>query len=164
MTGIRLILRKTHTNIPQLTSLVLLLMVGVCFFITLFTIARRYEGRAEEYFIDNAYADVTFYGVFTDNDIEKVAARQGVLSAQGRRVQDFREGGTIFRVISLTDAINTPFLYDGRLPKTDEECVLLRRSAKAMGLSIGDIVRLGERVATITGLYCFARICLHGAE
>ena len=98
--SLRLITRKIRLHIPQLAGLMLLLVVGVCFFVTLFTIVLRYEETAEQYFIDYSYADVTFYGSFNDENVRILSEQYGVLSAQGRMVRDFREGERIYRVIS----------------------------------------------------------------
>lgn len=152
MTGFRLTMRKTRSGAPQFICLILLLTIGVCFFITLFTITLRYEETAERYFIDNAYADVTFYGVFDDESVNALSAQPGVKLAKGRTVRDFREGEAVFRAISITDGVNKPHIYDGRLPENGSECLLLRRNAAAMGLSTGDSVTLGDTELTITGL------------
>ncbi|MCL2809529.1 MAG: ABC transporter permease, partial [Treponema sp.] len=161
-TNFRLVQRKIKRHIPQLLGLVLLLIVGVCFFITLFTIVLRFEETAEQYFIDNSYADITFYGTFNEEDVKELSNLDGVLSAQGRTVRDFREGGRyaifstvrnecIYRAITLTD-INIPYIYEGRMPTNETECILLRRNARALGFSIGDKLRLGGKLLTITGL------------
>ena len=152
MTGLRLVVQKTRSHIPQLVGLVLLLTVGVCFFITLFTIVLRYEETAEQYFHENAYADVTFYGAFDDESAKDLSKQPGVTLARGRVVRDFREGDRVFRAISLTDGVDIPYLYDGRMPSAKTECVLLRRNAQAIGLSLGDTIALGETTVTITGL------------
>jgi putative ABC transport system permease protein len=152
VTAFKLTLRKMRGHIPQLSGLVLLLVVGVCFFITLFTIAWRLEETAEQYFTDNAYADVTFYGAFNEESVRLFSETDGVRLAAGRNVRDFREDGRIFRAVSLTDGINIPYIYDGRLPQNENECVLLKRNATAMGFGIGDSIILGENILTITGL------------
>jgi len=148
----RLILRKTLSHIPQLVGLVLLLAVGVCFFITLFTIVRRFEETAERYFVDQAYADATLYGTFDAGSVRRLSEIDGVFLARGRNVRDFRDEERILRAISLTDGVNVPFLYEGRMPESETECVLLRRNALAMGLGMGDCLTLGDRTLVITGL------------
>ena len=152
MTALRLTTRKIFSHIPQMICLVLLLTVGVCFFITLYTISLRYEETAEEYFSQNAYADVTFYGAFSEESAELLARQPGVRLARGRTVRDFREGERVFRAVSLADGVNVPHLYEGRLPENGAECLLLRRSADAMGLSLGDTIALGGNTLAITGL------------
>ena len=148
---LRLIFRKIQSHYPQLLGLMLLLAIGVAFFITLFSIALRYEETTEQFFIDQAYADVTFYGAFTDESVTAISELNGVLLVQGRTVRDFRERERVFRVISLTDGINIPYLYDGRMPSNETEGLILRRNAYAMGISIGDILHIRDRYVAITG-------------
>jgi len=150
--GLRLICKKARAQLPQLAGLILLLTVGVCFFITLFTIVLEYEETAERYFIGHGYADVTFYGAFGEERVASLAAHDGIVSAAGRTVRDYRDGERIFRAISLTEGINIPFVYEGRAPENEGECMLLRRNAEAIGLSIGDALILGEKTLAITGL------------
>ena len=149
---LRLIHRKIQTQIPQLLGLMLLLSIGAGFFITLFSIALRSEEATEQYFIDHAYADVTFYGAFNDEDLRAISGFDGVLLAQGRTVRDFREGEQIFRIISLTDGINIPYLYDGRMPLDETEGLILKSNAYAMGVSIGDTLHVRDGYLVITGL------------
>ncbi|MCL2759772.1 MAG: ABC transporter permease [Treponema sp.] len=151
----KLVQRKIRSHVPQLLGLVLLLTVGVCFFITLFTIVLRFEETAEQYFVDNAYADITFYGAFNEESVRVLSELNGVLLAQGRTVRDFRESISenecIIRAITLTD-INVPYLYEGRMPTNEKECILLKRNAKALELATGDSLKLGDKSLVITGL------------
>ena len=147
-----LILRKMRSNTPQFLGLILLLVIGTTFFITLFTISLRFEETAEQYFIDNAYANVTLYGAFAPETVEFLAKQDGIKSAQGRIVRDLRCDERIIRTITLTDDINIPHIYDGRLPQNVGEALLLKRNAVAMELSIGDTLTLGESEVIITGL------------
>ena len=149
---LRLISKKAKSDIPQLLGIILLLTVGVGFFMTLYTIALRYEETAEQYFIDHAYADITIYGVFNTESVGYISALDGVALAQGRYVRDIREGDRIFRAVSLTDGINIPYLYEGRLPLNESEIVILNRSAKAMGFYLGGYLSLADNTFVITGL------------
>jgi len=148
----KLIRQKMSGHISQLLGLALLLIVGVCFYITLFTIVQRFEETAEQYIAENAYADATFYGVFSDEDVLTLSETDGVKAAQGRNVRDYREEERIFRAVSLTDNINLPYIYEGRLPENASECLLLKRSADAMNYGIGDVIKLGGNSLKITGL------------
>ena len=149
---LRLIMRKIQSHYPQLLGLLLLLAIGVAFFITLFSIALRYEETTEQFFIDHAYADVTFYGTFNDGNVRAVSELDGAVLARGRAVRDFREGEQVFRVISLTDGINIPYLYEGRMPQGETEGLILRRNACAMEISVGDTLHIRDRYVEITGL------------
>jgi len=151
-TTIQLIRKKAKSNISQLMGIILLLSVGAGLYITLFTIAMRYEETAQQYFVDHAYANITVHGAFDTESTRLVAELDGVILAQGRNVRDFREDKRIFRAISLTDGINIPFIYDGRLPQNENEIMLLNRTANAMGFTLGDNLTLGGRIFLITGL------------
>lgn len=148
----KLILKKARANVPQLLGLVLLLTVGAGFYITLFTILSRYEETALQFFADYQYADATIFGVFDAESVRHVAALDGVTLARGRTVYDFREDERIFRAVSLTDGINIPHIYEGRLPADASEIAILRRNAEAMGYSIGDNLTIGGETLAITGL------------
>ncbi|MCL1788261.1 MAG: ABC transporter permease, partial [Defluviitaleaceae bacterium] len=148
----RLVCKKSKSNAPQLLGLMLLLVVGVGFYITLFTITWGYENAAKQYLIDHAYADVTIHGAFDYEHVRMVSELEGIVLAQGRNVRDFREGEQIFRIISLTNGINIPFIYEGRRPYNAHEMMILKRNAQAMGLSLGDSLTLGGKTLVITGL------------
>lgn len=148
----RLALRKMRLYLPQLTGIILLLAVGVAFFVTIFTIVWRYEETAEEFFANHNYADVTFYGSFHDEDVRSLSALDGLVVSAGRVVRDFRNDEQIIRAISLTEEINTLLLYDGSLPSNELEAVLLQQNANAMGLAVGDTVVVGTRELQITGI------------
>jgi len=147
-----MVCKKAKSDIPQLLGTILILTVGVGFFMTLYTIALRYEETAEQYFIDQAYADITVHGVFDNESVRLISELDGVALAQSRVVRDFREGGRTFRAISLTVGINIPYLYEGRLPLNESEIVILNRNAEAMGFSLGDYLTLADRNFVITGL------------
>jgi len=148
----RLTLRKMRLYIPQLLGIILLLTVGVGFFVTLFTIVIAYEETAEQFIEDHNYADVTFYGSFNYEDVELLAEFDGVLFSVGRVSRDYRNDEKIIRAISLTDEINTLYLYDGRFPNDEMECILLKQNANAMGLAVGDAIVVGNRELQITGI------------
>jgi len=152
MSNFRLAYKKATSNIPQLLGLILLLIVGAGFYITLFTISMRYEETAEQYFIDHAYADIALQGAFNEESIQFVSELDGIVLAQGRNVRDFRENERIFRAISLTDSINIPFIYDGRFPENESEIMILNRNAEAMGFGLGDFLIIENRNLEIVGL------------
>ena len=149
---LRLIYKKIQVQLPQLSGLLLLIAIGTAFFVTLFSIALRYEEAAEQFFISQAYADVVFYGTFCEESVRILSELDGIVSAKGRVVRDFREGERVIRVITLTEGINSPYIYTGRKPSDEMEALILRRNAYATGVSVGDRIFLGDREVIITGL------------
>lgn len=154
--GVRLTLRKMKRYLPHLLGIGLLFMVGVAFFVTLFSISQRYEETAEAYFQDNAYADITLYGSFSEKQVEALIDEGGIRFAQGRYVRDFHADGRTLRAVSLTEGINGLHLYEGRMPSTSGECALLRRNARSMGIGLGDILSIGGKELKVTGFVASA--------
>ncbi len=148
----RLTLKKIRGHLPQLLGMGLLVVIGVAFFVTLYTIFLSYEYNAEQLFTDQNYADVTFYGYFDESDVEKILALKEIKTAQGRRVQDFKDGDITLRVISLTNGINTPYIYEGRLPQAPDECLLLKKYAQAKDIKQGDELIVNEKILRVTGI------------
>lgn len=148
----RLTLRKIRGHLPQLLGMGLLVVIGVAFFVTLYTIFLSYEYNAEQLFSEQNYADVTLYGDFDESDVEKVLAWKGIKTAQGRRVQDFKDGDITLRVVSLTDGINIPYLYAGRLPQASDECLLLKKHAQVKDIKQGDNLTVDGKILRVTGI------------
>lgn len=164
-TPVTLALRKIKHHIPQLVGLLLLIGVGTLFLVTIFTIKVRYKESSDAYFAENAYADATYYGLFNDSLVNALAEEAWILEAEGRVVQDIREGDKTFRTISLTENLNQLHIYQGRLPDATSsvsdaiasaqdtyEAAILKRNAESMGLAIGDTFKLGDRNIEITAI------------
>lgn len=141
----KLAFRKLKSNKFILIGLSLIVIIGVAFFVILFTISTRYGETTEQYFIEYAYADCTFYGSFDDGDLSSVKLQPGITSAEGRYVKDYRKGEVTFRAISLTENINKPYFYSGEMPSGKAECLILKKNADAMNIKIGDIITLKKR-------------------
>ncbi len=145
--------RKAKRHLPQLLGMGLLILVGVAFFVTLFTIVLRYEESAEDFFADFHYADVTLTGNFTKDDVASLAAVSGVTAVRGRVVKDFHlENDRILRAVTLTEGINELHYYEGTPPRGEAECLLLKRNADAMGIPLGAAVTLDGKTLTVTGI------------
>lgn len=148
----RLLFRKMRHHLPQLTGMGLLVMVGTAFFVTLYTIYLSYDDHANQLFRNQGYADVTFYGSFDVNDVAAVASQEDIRQARGRVVQDFREGDVTLRVVSLTDGINMPYLYEGTIPTASDECAMISRHAQARGIGLGDNITVDGRSLRVTAI------------
>ncbi|MGE5614704.1 MAG: ABC transporter permease [Bacillota bacterium] len=148
----RLMFRKMRHNLPQLIGICLLVMVGATFFVTLYTIYLSYDDHANQLFRNQGYADVTYYGSFSEDDVAAVASRKGIRRAQGRVVQDFREGDAMLRAVSLTDGINMPYLYEGVMPTASNECAVISKHARARGIGAGDTLVLDGRSLRVTAI------------
>ncbi len=151
-TVLRLAIRKIRGHLPQLLGMGILIVIGVTFFVTLYTIYLCYRQKAEALFLTQNYAGVTFYGSFSEEEVEKVRAQEGIDNALGRRVQDYKEGDVTLRIISLTQGINIPYLYEGSLPENAQECALIKKYARAKGIQVGDTVTVDHKTLRVTGI------------
>ncbi len=149
---LKLIFRKMRGHLPQLIGMALLVLVGTAFFVTLYTIYLSYDDHAVQLFDSQAYADATFYGSFDDDDVRFVSEQKGIEHAQGRCVKDYKDGDVTLRVISLTDAVNTPYIYEGSVPENDGECLLIKKHAQAKGIRPGDTLTVDGRSLLVTGI------------
>lgn len=148
----RLTLRKMRGHLAQLLGMGLLVLIGVAFFVTLYTIYMSYQQSAERLFESQGYADITYYGSFDEGDVQAVLALDGIDDARGRRVQDYKDGDATLRLVSLTDAINAPYLYEGGLPQTAGECLVIHKYAQAKAIAPGDMLTVDGRALRVTGI------------
>jgi putative ABC transport system permease protein len=148
----KLILRKIRGHLPQFICTTLLIMLGTAFFVTLYTIYYRYNHKAEELFEKYNYADITYYGNFEQEDIDEIIGIEGLENAVLRKVQDIESDSVIYRIITLTEGINDPYIYQGKLPEDPSECLILNKTAKANGYKLGDLITVSEREYTISGI------------
>ncbi len=151
-TIVTLSIRKMRGHLPQLLGMGLLVLIGVAFFVTLYTIYLSYEQNAEQLFASQQYADITFYGSFDKSDVEAILAQDGIDAAQGRRVQDYQDGDITLRAISITDKINTPYLYEGSFPQSNGECLLNKKHAQARDIKPGDVLTLDGKELRVSGI------------
>ena len=149
----RLIWRKIKGHRSGFVGVMVLILVGVAFLITLTTIARRYEESAERYFETQHTADVTLLGGFDRAGVAVVNLLPGITRAQGRSVRDIHaEDGTVHRVVSMTEGINDLWYYEGDAPQGPGECAVIQRSARALQLGIGDTLEVEGRALRITAI------------
>lgn len=149
---LRLMFRKMRSHLPQLLGMSLLVAVGVAFFVILYTIYLSYDFNAKKLFADYNYANLTYYGSFSEMEVQTLLQQKGIERAQGRTVRDYHDGDITLRAISLTNGVNTPYLYEGTMPKTELECLLIKKHAQARGLTIGDSINVNGKSLQITGI------------
>jgi putative ABC transport system permease protein len=150
---IKLLFRKIKKNLPQLICVALLITIGAGFFVTLSTIETKYEEATEQYFIDNKYADITYYGDFDETQVNSLNNYDKITLAEGRFVTDYRtESDSVIRVISLTNGVNIPYIYEGEMPVDNTQCLIVKRNAKALNKSIGDTITVNGKSLKITGI------------
>lgn len=82
----------------------------------------------------------------TKEDVAKIRKIDGVEDAEGVIVLDgkcfFRNGSSSITILSVTSKISVPEIVEGRLPKTDSECMVSADFAQANSIRINDPIEL----------------------
>ncbi|MCI8602157.1 MAG: ABC transporter permease [Oscillospiraceae bacterium] len=130
------IFREIAKSRNRFLSILAIVAVGTGFFAGIKAATPDMKETARRYFAAQQMYDmrlVSTYG-FNDGDLAAVAAEEGILGMAPVRSADLfavygDDGSMTFRVMSLSgaqgdDALNKPFLVEGRLPEKSGECAL----------------------------------------
>ena len=140
----KILLQGVKSQLGSFISTIIIVMVAVGFYLVLKTITDNYRNSSENYYSSNALADYALYGDFNRSDIQKIESISGVKNVSGRNVFDGKNGDTTtIRVIEVANDIkvNIPYIYEGRSPKANSECLLLKKYADANNLGVGDNIK-----------------------
>lgn len=138
-------------------SVLLIIFLGTAFFAGLRITPQVMNTSTDKYLDDQNYADLTLiptYGA-TDEDISEILKIDGVESATGVYVFDalmsfdsYQDGVVVY---SYESNINTPYLTDGRLPESDNECLVdLQYIKDHPELELGDTITLSNDQDQVT--------------
>ena len=78
----------------------------------------------------------------TQDDLDALAAAEGVDQVEGARTLDAIAADCIVSVRSLPERLNLPEVQEGRLPQAADECVTERLLLVKLGLEVGDTLEL----------------------
>ena len=110
-------------------AILLIVMLGVGFFSGLKVSRAAMVNTADDYLTTHAFYDFRLISTlgFTEEDVEKTAARSDVAKAEGFKTVDavVDDDGDLraFKLTSLPDEVSTPSLDAGRMPEADNECL-----------------------------------------
>lgn len=142
----KLFSRSIFSNLRTFLSIILIIGIGVGFFVSLKTILYQYETTTEQYFKSQKFADYTIKGSnFVSNDVSEIGKLSNVEAALGRVSIDGKRDGTTLRVISLPQediTVNIPYLFEGSLPRDNHEALISRKYANEHALDIGDKIKV----------------------
>lgn len=123
--------REVLRTLGRFLSILMIVMIGVGFFSGLKVTKRAMVDTGNEYLKTNAMYDerlLTTVGIDTDDPAE-IAALPGVEAAEGAEKLDFlalMDDGTspVYAAHSITESVNLLSLTAGRMPLSDDECVV----------------------------------------
>ena len=141
--------REIKNTRARFLSIFLLVALAVAFLAGLRTTEPDMTKSADDYLDSTNLMDVHILSTLglTDDDLEAVLALEGVTAAQGDWEVDALvasdDTAQVIKTISLPESgINEPYLLDGRLPESADECLVEEDLLESLGKEIGDTITL----------------------
>ena len=132
--------REVKNTFSRFLSILVLSALAVAFLSGLRATAPDMKYTADNYFdrthMMDGYA-ISTLGI-TDEDLEALAAAEGVEAVEGVRTVDVTATDRIVSIRSIPEKLNLLEVEKGRLPQTADECVTDHLLLAELGLEIGD--------------------------
>lgn len=150
-------IRKTRS---RFLSILMLVMIAVCFLFGLRMAAPDMEASMDAYLDRQKLMDVHIMSTLglTEDDVEAVRQTEGTLGAEGAYSADaLASGGAgqdtlTVKVISYAqDGLNEPSVSSGRLPQAADECLVEEGLLTTMNLTLGDTITLDTGTGSYEG-------------
>lgn len=141
--------RKLKSSIFQYISIILIIILGVAFFVGMNVVSPNMENTAENYLKNNKIYDIQLISTigWEQKDVEIAKQSENITLAEGTYIQDVivesKEKTLAVRLNSLPELeMNQIALTEGRKPEKDNECVIDTRMKSMYEYKIGDIIEV----------------------
>lgn len=142
-------IRKLKSSIFQYISIILIIILGVAFFVGMNIISPNMEITAENYLKQNKAYDINLISTigWEDKDVEIAKNSENIVLAEGAYMQDvIVESEDITLAVRLNSIpeleINKMDITEGREPEKNTECVIDTRMHTMYGYNIGDKIEI----------------------
>lgn len=141
------ILRTVRGSLKRFVALATITALGVTMLTGLRASCVDLRNSADAFFDEQGLFDVRVQSTLglTDEDVEALAALEGVEAAEGGYVETaYTTVGSVSEKVDVKalspSGMNEPLVLEGRLPEGEDEIAVTQRYLKDSGLSIGDTV------------------------
>ena len=141
------ILRTVRGSLKRFVALATITALGVTMLTGLRASCVDLRNSADAFFDEQGLFDVRVQSTLglTDEDVEALAALEGVEAAEGGYVETaYTTVGSVSEKVDVKalspSGMNEPLVLEGRLPESADEIAVTQRYLKDSGLSIGDTV------------------------
>ena len=142
-------LRQSARQARSLLGLIIIIAVGIGFYVTIKTSSVNYENSSNKFFHQYALPDLLVAGgEFDAEDEKKVAEIPGVNAVQRRAVVDTQRGDHTLRLMSYDTSsprANKPYIYSGKSPRSPDECLITEKYAEANKVRVGDRIEFSHK-------------------
>lgn len=128
---IKMILRTIKGSLGRYIAIVAIIALGSGFFAGLRVTTTAMIETADEFYSQYNFYDFRILSTlgFTEDDVDALSGLDGVSACEGAVYSDFLAknlagGDVVFKAHSMMDGINTLKLMAGRMPESDDECLL----------------------------------------
>jgi len=143
-------LRNIRKQRVSWLAIVVIAMLSVTAYLGINFAARGIARNANDFYDETNFRDAEIIStlLLTQDDLNAIRAVEGVADAEGVYQTEGKIENAGLResvdVVSLTERINIPRLLEGRLPEKDGECAVEQPVLEALGLSVGDTIRITD--------------------
>lgn len=155
--------REIKGTLGRFFSIMLLITLGVAFFVGLRMSSVDMRSTADQYFDDTSFADYRMISTvgFQNEDIEAIGAVEGVAALSRQKNADalmkIESQDVVVRVLGeesdllreKSRSINQLTLLEGRYPNQVDEVLLDERGESIFGIQIGDVISLASGTDTV---------------
>ena len=141
------VLRTVRGSLKRFVALATIMALGVTMLIGLRAACEDLRYSADEFFDEQSLFDIRVQSTLglTDEDVEALAALDGVEAAEGGYVETaYTTVGSSSEKVDVKalspSGMNEPLVMEGRLPESTDEIAVTVRFLEDSGLSIGDTV------------------------
>lgn len=141
-------IKEIKNTFKRFLSILLVVFLGVGFFAGIKATSPDMKKTADVYFDTQNMMDaqvISTLGI-TNKDIERLKQVEGVLDVEGSYSQDVMvtidEKDSVIRLETITSNINQLILLEGKMPETENECVVEQNLLAWTDHSIGDYITI----------------------
>lgn len=123
-------LREIKNSVGRYLAILIIIALGVGFFAGLRACRPALAGTAGRYFDEQKLYDFNLLSSigFSKDSVDSFLEMENVENAKGALYEDvlIEDGkdNRVFRIHSITDSVNKPKIVSGRLPESDDECLV----------------------------------------
>ena len=141
-------IKEIKNSFKRYLSILLIVLLGVGFFAGIKATSPDMQQTLNKYYEDNNVFDLEIVSTLglTDTDIEEIKKIDGVEQIEGSYSSDaivsIEENEYVTKLHSIPSDINKIDIVKGRLPESENECVVEEKFIEGTGKNIGDVIEL----------------------
>ena len=136
-------------------SIIIIAAIGSTVFLGLDYSARSFRANGSEHYNELKYHDIELTStlLLDEQDLEEIRSTEGVALAEGVIQMDAKAGVGDDKknvvLVSATQDVDRPTVYEGSLPAAQDECAVDKDLAEDLGWQIGDRIEILPEMSAV---------------